>query len=95
MTRPIHEIANDIRRDWDGKDKGINAAAIPYLVAMYSLHSITDNHTVDTGRSIVISFLFHARSYRGPTARALKAELKEILNTPGVGTESHGRSTGG
>jgi hypothetical protein len=44
MTRPIHEIAYEISRDWQKPYFG----AVPYLEAMYSLTHIHDNFYEDT-----------------------------------------------
>lgn len=74
-SRSISEIARDIRKDW----KKVNYAAVPYLEAMDDLDSIRDNYGSDSGRSIVLYFLNNARSWTGPTAKAIKAELQAIL----------------
>jgi hypothetical protein len=75
QTRPIHEIAREIRQDW----KNVNYAAKPYLEAMESLDKITDNYGADMGRSIVNYFLGNASSWRGPKAKEIKDELKKML----------------
>ena len=46
QTRPLSNIAHDIRRDW----KNVNYAAKPYLAAMFELDRITDPYMFDTGR---------------------------------------------
>jgi hypothetical protein len=75
MTRPINWIANDIKRDWKKPYFG----AVPYLQAMLSLNKITDDYGADSGESIVMYFLANAKTYRGETARRLKAELNQAL----------------
>lgn len=75
-TRPLHEIAADIRKDWGAK---VNFAAKPYLDAMASLNSIEDNYGWDSGKSIVLYFLGNASSWRGETAKAIKKELKSMV----------------
>lgn len=75
QTRPISNIAHDIRRDW----KNVNYAAKPYLAAMFELDKITDPYMFDTGRGIVAYFLSNAASWRGPVAKLIKAELKAML----------------
>lgn len=75
MARPIYEIAAEIRNDW----KNLSPYARPYLSAMFSLRTIEDNYLYDSGRSIVCYFLANAGSWRGETARRIKAELKEIV----------------
>jgi hypothetical protein len=73
-ARPLYEIANDIKNDW----KNVNFAAKPYLEAMSTLTSIDDNYMFDSAKSIVIYFLSNAGSWRGETAKRIKAELKAM-----------------
>ena len=75
-TRPLYEIAADIRKDWGAK---VNFAAKPYLDAMASLTSINDNYGWDSGKTIVLYFLGNASSWRGETAKAIKKELKSMV----------------
>ena len=74
--RPLHQIAREIRRDWGSK---VNYAAVPYLDAMGSLSSVDDYYYSDSGDYIVRYFLSNARSWRGPKAKEIKAELKGML----------------
>ena len=76
QTRPLYEIAADIRKDWGAK---VNFAAKPYLDAMASLTSINDNYGWDSGSTIVRYFLSNASSWRGETAKAIKKELKSMV----------------
>lgn len=75
QTRPLHEIASEIRKDWGSK---VNFAARPYLDAMATLNSINDSYGWDSGKSIVLYFLSNAASWRGETAKRIKAELKAM-----------------
>jgi hypothetical protein len=75
MTRPINVIAREIALDWKKPYFG----AVPYLQAMHSLSSINDRYIYDDGRSVVLYFMSNATTWRGETARRIKAELKEIL----------------
>ena len=75
MTRPISTIAREIKSDW----KKVYFGAVPYLDAMQSLNSIDDNYMYDTGKSVVRYFLANAGTWRGETARRVKAELKAML----------------
>lgn len=59
-------------------------AARPYLQAMYSLDSLSDMYGADNGRSIVAYFLSNASSWRGETARRIKAELNGMLKASRV-----------
>lgn len=76
MSRSIASIAYDIRSDWGSK---VNYAAKPYLNAMLYLNNIDDKFMFDDARSVVRYFLSNASSYRGETAKKLKAELKSIV----------------
>lgn len=73
--RPLFEIAREIRKDW----KNVSCYAAPYLNAMACLNSVNDNYIMDSGRSIVCYFLANAGSWRGETAKRIKAELKAML----------------
>lgn len=75
MPRPIHEIATEICKEW----KPINSEAKPYAEAMLSLGTIKDHYFCDSGKSIVLYFLANAGSWKGETARRIKAELKEMV----------------
>lgn len=72
----IWEIADIIRNDW----KNVNYAAEPYLKAMSGLDSIKDSYGADSADSIVLYFLSNASAWRGPVAREIKSELKQMLN---------------
>lgn len=71
----LAEIAGVISDDW----KKVHFAARPYLDALFGLNSVNDNYGFDTGRSIVLYFLGNATSWKGETAKAVKAELKARL----------------
>jgi hypothetical protein len=75
MTRPIREIAREIVKIWYCP----NFAARPYLGAMLELDGPNDYYLHDSAKSVVLYFLSNARTWRGPDARRLKAELKEII----------------
>lgn len=74
--RPLSEIAAEIRQDWGTK---VNFGAKPYLFAMSQLNSINDKYICDEGKSIVAYFLSNATTWRGETAKRIKAELKGML----------------
>lgn len=74
MTRPLYIIANDIRADWARPFYG----AVPYLDAMGALDSIEDKFFEDSAKSVVLYFLANAQTWRGDTARRVKAELKAM-----------------
>lgn len=74
-SMPLSGIARLIRQNW----KKVNYAAAPYLSAMASLHSIADQYGYDNGKGIVRYFLSNASSFRGETAKQIKAELTRRL----------------
>ncbi len=76
-NRPLYEIAAEVRKDWGSK---VYFGAVPYLREMSQIDSIDfDYGTGDTGKTIVIYFLSNATTWRGDTARRVKAELKAML----------------
>ena len=73
-TRSLSEIAREIRNDW----KNVYFGAKPYLDAMATLNTIDDNYGWDSGKMIVLYFLGNASTWRGETAKRIKAELKAM-----------------
>lgn len=76
-SRPLYEIAEDIRRNWGN----VYFGAVPYLEAMFALDSMDDMYGMDDARSIVAYFLSNATTWRGEDARRIKAELNSMLKT--------------
>ena len=74
MTRSLSTIASEIRTDWAKPYFG----AVPYLDAMATLDGIEDTYVYEDARSIVLYFLSNATTWRGDTARRVKAELKAL-----------------
>ena len=72
-TLNIAGLARVIKNDW----KKVYFGAVPYLNAMFSLNHILDNYGFDDGKDIVLYFLSNATTWRGETARVVKAELKK------------------
>lgn len=73
---PLSTLGRMIRRDWGVK---VNFAARPYLEALCSLESVSDNFLMDSGDSVVRYFLCNASSWRGPVAKEIKKELKRRI----------------
>lgn len=80
-TRTLHDVALEVRRDW----KKVYFGAVPYLDAMMEMDVpvtreavTTANYYADTARSVVLYFLANANTWRGETARKVKAELKAV-----------------
>lgn len=76
MTRKLYQIAKDIRADWT---KRHSSPAYPYLCAMAELDSLSDMYGADSAKSVVLYFLANASTWRGETARRIKAELNAML----------------
>lgn len=75
MSRPIYEVASEIRKLWAKPYFG----AVPYLDAMGSLSDKYSKYMYDDAVSIVTYFLSNATTFRGEDAKRLKKELKEIV----------------
>ena len=74
--RPLFEIAREIRKDWGAK---VYFGAKPYLDAMAYLTNVTDSYGCETAKTQVIYFLSNAGTWRGETAKRVKAELKKMV----------------
>ena len=74
MHRPIHAIADEIIKDWTKPYFG----AVPYLGAMRFLHTVDDTYGYDDARTVILYFMSNATTWRGETARRVKAELKAM-----------------
>ncbi len=74
-TRPIYQIAQDIKDAW----KNPSPYALAYLDPMLTLNSIDDHYYFDDAKSIILYFLANAQGFRGEKARQLKQELKDLL----------------
>lgn len=68
----ICDLAGVIREDW----KKLSPCAMPYVEAMETMQDIGEHYLLDSGQEIVLRFLCNASGWRGPTAKAVKAELK-------------------
>lgn len=73
--RPLSVIAADVRQHWPR----VFYAAEPYLRAMAELGTVTDTYGYESGASVVRYFLENARTWRGPHARRVKAELRDLV----------------
>lgn len=73
--RPLHVIANEIARDWTKPYFG----AVPYLGAMRTLENMRSKYGYDDAQSIVAYFIANAATWKGETARRVKAELRAML----------------
>ncbi len=86
-TQSLSDLGYIAQRDWNkprsakagAVSRGVNYAAKPYLDALRSMDKIGDNYGQDSGHEIVARFLGNATSWRGPVAKAVKAELNKRL----------------
>lgn len=82
----LSDIAQRIRRDLAATGKKVPFGAEPYLAALSQMNSIDDYYGEDAGSSIVAYLLANLSSYKGETARAVKAELnarfKDAMKRP-------------
>jgi hypothetical protein len=74
--RALSVIAAEIKKDW--AKVPINAE--PYLRAMKDLNDVEEKFGHDSGKDIVRRFLCNASLWKGPVARRVKRELKELLS---------------
>ena len=76
VPNQISAIARMIRKDW----KNVYFGARPYLQAMSAINTINDMYGEDSADSIIRYFLGNAGTWKGETARAVKAKLNALLN---------------
>lgn len=76
----IREIAALIRKDW----KKVYFGAVPYLDALSEVDSLSDPYYAEDGRTQSLYFRSNASGWRGPVAKAIKAELKRREDEPGT-----------
>lgn len=76
QTATIDQIAKVIRKDWGSK---VYFGAVPYLNAMFYVSTLDSQYGVEDGRTQVIYFLANAQTWRGNTAKLVKAELNKRL----------------
>lgn len=74
-TRELREIAREIDLEWRHPYFG----AVPYIVAMRQLTTIDSSYFEDDAKSVVLYFLSNAKTWRGPVAARVKAELKSLI----------------
>lgn len=84
MARKLYElgvlIESEAKREIrEGKGKWY-VYAKPYVEALQSLSSISDNYYADSGRSVVAYALSNLGSWRGEVAKQVKVELKQHLD---------------
>lgn len=78
MTRPVYQIARTILKD-PTLDRTSRRTAGPYLGAMLVMTTLSERYGADDGQAIGRYALENLKTWRGETARALKAEIREHL----------------
>jgi hypothetical protein len=85
-ARPIRDIAAEILSDWRkplpyeaGTEPNVWFGAVPWLRAMFELDKVTDHYGQESADDVIAYFLVNARTWRGETARRVKAELKGMI----------------
>lgn len=73
-VRPLNVIAAEIEKDWKKPYFG----AKPYIDAMKTMTDAKEKFGEDDGKEVVMYFLSNATTWRGETARRVKAELKKL-----------------
>lgn len=76
IPKPIHVIAEEIRRDWGGN---IPISAIKYLLDMYNLSCIDDVYNECTAKFIIKKFLDNANTWNSEKSKEIKKELRCML----------------
>jgi hypothetical protein len=77
QKRPLYEIAYEIRDD--AQSRAFWWKARPYVEAMENLDKITDMYMYEPADMVVRYALGNLMSWRGETAKRIKAELREML----------------
>lgn len=72
QTMPTPALARLIYDSWTAPDA-------PVFPALYGMSASNDNGTLHESRPHVERFLRESRGWRGPIARAVKAELRRRL----------------
>lgn len=75
QDKPLSYIAEIIRVNWNNP----SPYAVPYINAMAQLRSINDSYYADSAAGVVMYFLANAQTWRGDTARVVKAHLKKAV----------------
>jgi hypothetical protein len=78
--RALRDIAQEIAVDW----QTINGVgALEALASMKNMGMVTEPFGADpTGYSVIGSFLAHSIGWRGPVARRVKKELRQMSGHP-------------
>ena len=76
--RPLHEIARQALSD-DSLKGCARAFSQPYLAALTLCEKASDRYIFEDAKTQIVYALSNLQSWRGDSARAIKAELKAHL----------------
>ena len=79
LTRPLSEIAAEIKADYARQGKPVYFAAVPYVDAMLHLDSLRDRFFEDSADTVVLYALENLTYWRGEVATRVKTELRAAL----------------
>lgn len=79
LTRPIYEIAREIEADYAAKDKPVYWSALPYVNAMLLLNDFNSRYYEDDAASVLTYAVSNLSTWRGETAKRVKAEINAAL----------------
>lgn len=89
--RNVSEVAEEIFSVWIDERRGRKGpqplylvTAWPYLEAMLQMKTATQKYGAEDGEMVILYFLSNATPWRGERAKALKAELKAMLEASNV-----------
>mgnify|MGYP007064251744 CR=1 FL=1 len=75
MARTIHDIADEIVRDW----RPMRDELVPYVSQMLEMRDRAEAADVEGAKSAVRYFLDHAGPWRGEVAGRIKSELRAMV----------------
>jgi hypothetical protein len=78
VARPLYEIAAEIKADYRAQGKPVFYAAVPYLEALSQLDTMDDRFYEDSAKSVITYLVSNLGTWRGETARRVKAELRAM-----------------
>ena len=87
LTRSLAEIAAEIEADYRAKGKPVYFAAAPYVTALRTTSAATDlsgKYFEDDLEGVIIRLLGNLSTWRGETAKRVKAELQAAVNDHNV-----------
>ena len=75
LERTIHEIADEIVRDW----RPMREELVPYVTRMLEIQRLEEAEDVEEAKHAVRYFLDHSGPWRGQVAGRIKSELRSMV----------------